>query len=96
VKSANAVCVPEGSLSLDWQSQGDAQRTFVASVSGEGTLTVRLGGADYATLTAADGQRTFALPGSEMEPQLDFLYSGDGYAELSGFDQMVGSRLIIR
>ena len=96
VKSANAVCVPEGSLSLDWQSQGDAQRTFVASVSGEGTLTVRLGGADYATLTAADGQRTFALPGSEMEPQLDFLYSGDGYAELSEFAQTVGFRFMVR
>ena len=96
VKSVHAVCVPEGSLSLDWQSQGDVQRTFVASVTGEGTLTVLLGGADYATLTAADGQRTFALPGSETERRFDFLYSGDGYAELSGFAQTVGFRFMIR
>ena len=96
VKSANAVCVPEGSLSLDWQSQGDVQRTFVAAVTGEGTLTVLLGGADYATLTAADGQRTFALPGSETGQRFDFLYSGDGYAELTGFAQTVGFRFMIR
>ena len=96
VKSADAVCVPEGSLSLNWQSQGDVQRTFVASVTGEGTLTVLLGGADYATLTAADGQRTFALPGSETKSRFDFLYSGDGYAELSGFAQTVGFRFMIR
>ncbi len=96
VKSAQTVRVPEGSLSLDWQSRSGVRRTFVASVTGEGTLTVMLGGVDYATLTAADGLRTFVLPGAQAESRFDFHYSGDGYAELSGFDQMVGSRLIIR
>ena len=96
VEVADAVRVPEGSLSLDWRSPADVTGTFTASVTGEGTLTVLLGGVDFATLTAADGRKTLTTVGIGAEQRFDFVYSGDGYAELSDFVRNAGFRMILR
>ena len=43
-----------------------------------------------------DGAQTFTLPADVGTRILDFQYSGDGYAELSGFKQSVGSLIRIK
>jgi len=95
VDVAKTVRVPEGSLSLDWNIVGSAP-TFNAEVEGEGTLEILVGGESFATLTAADGCKTLALPQQAATVRLDFNYSGDGYAALSNFDRNVGLLLIVR
>ena len=68
----------------------------MAGVSGGGTLTIRVDGADFATLTAADGRRTFTAHGTGSAQRFDFLYSGDGFAELAEFVQHYGFKMILR
>ena len=54
-------------------------------------------GSLFATLTAAAGAQTFTLPhGTAGSAILDFQYSGDGYADLSGFNRNAGSIMFIR
>ena len=65
-------------------------------MAGEGTLTVLLGGVDFATLTAADGRKTPTTAGTGEEQRFEFVYSGDGYAELSDFVRIAGFRLMVR
>jgi len=95
VDVAKTVRVPEGSLSLDWKLGGSVP-TFNAEVEGEGTLEILVGGESFATLTAADGCKTLALPAQTATVRLDFNYSGDGYAALSGFSRNMGTLLIVR
>ena len=96
VEAVGAVRVPEGTLSLEWQVRTGSNPTFNASVTGEGVLSIVLDGNAFASLDSGDGAQTFTLPADVGTRVLDFQYSGDGYAELSGFSGNAGSVIFLR
>ena len=96
VEVADAVRVPEGSLSLEWKIGTGCNPSFSAAVSGEGVLSIVLDGEPFASLGSGDGVRTFTLPTDAGSTVLDFQYSGDGYAELGDFSRNAGSAIYLR
>ena len=66
-------------------------------VTGEGTLTMTLGGEPYATITAADGARKFRFkPGALSAFDFGFAFEGTGEASLSAFNLVKGAVLSFR
>lgn len=96
---SGTIAIPGGeSLSLTW---GDGAtrgaREGVVNVTGEGTLTMTLGGEPYATITAADSPYAFRFkPGSLSAFDFGFAFEGAGEASLSGFNLVRGTTLLFR
>ena len=98
-RGTGSVAIPGGeSLSLTW---GDASlrgaREGEISVTGEGTLTMTIGGEPYATITAADGVRKFRFnPGTLSAFDFGFAFEGTGEASLSAFNLIRGMAFSFR
>lgn len=90
---AKSVVIPSGTVSLDWTNAKDVtsgKSSFKAQVSGNGTLEILLNGEAFASLTAADGLKTFEFALSAQETNtLSFTYvpgeDDTGAAEISEF-----------
>ena len=98
-RGTGSVAIPGGeSLSLTW---GDASlrgaREGVVRVTGEGTLTMTIGGEPYATITAADGAHMLHLrQGTLSAFDFGFAFEGAGEASLSAFNLVRGTTLLFR
>ena len=93
------IAIPGGeSLALTWGNAATrGAREGVISVMGEGTLTMTLGGAPYATITAADGTRKFEFRPADLTAyDFAFSFEGEGTAYLSGFNLVKGTTLLFR
>ena len=67
------------------------------SVTGEGTLTMTIGGEPYATITAANSPCAFRFKqGSLSAFDFGFAFEGAGEASLSGFNLVRGTTLLFR
>ena len=93
------IAIPDGeSLSFTWGNGATrGAREGVISVTGEGTLTMTIGGEPYDTITAADGARKFRFrPGSLSAFDFGFAFEGTGEASLSAFNLVQGTTLLFR
>ena len=93
------IAIPGGeSLSFTWGNGATrGAREGVVSVTGEGTLTMTLGGEPYATITAADSPYAFRFkPGSLSAFDFGFAFEGAGEASLSEFNLVRGTTLLFR
>lgn len=70
---------------------GNNEYSFVAEVSGAGTLSCWRDGAaePFATVTSADGEKTVSFDSSASSQNLRFAYSGGGHGELSRFQDTI-------
>ena len=86
VAPGDPVALADGEfLALDWADGGAASTlySFVATVSGAGTLTVSNGTAEAYVITAAEsGQKTFS---ASAGVSLTFVFTGEGSATLGAF-----------
>ena len=98
-RGTGSVAIPGGeSLSLTW---GDATlrgaREGEIRVTGEGTLTMTIGGEPYATITAADGAHMLHFrQGTLSAFDFGFAFEGAGEASLSAFNLVRGTALLFR
>jgi hypothetical protein len=87
-------------LDVRWTDAGNCTKrySFAAGVTGTGTLAVYRDGAvePWATLTAEAGQAVFVFDSAAAVNELSFVFSGEGFAELSSFAKHKGTVITIR
>ena len=101
---ATTVSLPKGELTATWRTSSagaGAPYSFVARVTGTGTLTVTRKGAEgpVAVIAAGDAQ-TISFNSPDETTQLAFAYqpgeNDTGVALLSGFKHSVGTMILVR
>jgi len=86
-----SIAISNGVVEAVWTSPGNRRRSyrFTVRVTGAGTLTVRVNGEAFASVTAADGAKELAFLNALASNSLSFAYApGDGdtgAAELRNF-----------
>ena len=104
LSGAKTVSLPKGELTATWQTPEtgtDVPYSFVAQVTGTGTLTVTREGTDVpiAVITQGDAQ-TISFTSPDLMTKLAFAYqpgaNDTGTALLSGFRHHLGTLLFVR
>ena len=97
-EDGKSLVVPTGTVALDWAKPrgcDGGENAFKAQVTGNGTLTITLDGAAFATVVAADGQRAFTYPLTDLPANaLTFTYTpGEGDVGAAVLSDFVGAKL---